>query len=201
MSPSSRTIARLGSGVHSLLPHFKNLTHHPFHHSIATSLGCGIKPCITQSQLIVKSANKGGLIVPHQDACVSFTDPPSCLTFWYALEDSTRDNGCLEVAAGSHLTTAVKQRVVKGTNVEVLEKPIWAIGSGEREGREDEYEYQPLEVERGTLVLFHGCLLHRSGRNRSGMGRMAYTFSVVDGNRDMPDDSLMKPEEGEVDLL
>ena len=201
MSPWKRSVARLGTGVHSLLPRFKILTHRPFHSSIATSLGCGTNPRITQSQLIVKSGNEGGLVVPHQDACVSFTDSPSCITFWYALEDSTRDNGCLEVAKGSHLTTAVKHRVVKGMNVENLEEPIWAVGGRSREGKEEDYEYEALEVERGTLVLFHGCLMHRSGRNRSGRGRMAYTFSVVDGDRDMPDDSCVKPERGELDRL
>ena len=85
--------------------------------------------------------------------------------------------------------------------VKKLEKPIWAIGGGNREEKKEEYEYEALEVESGTLVLFHGCLMHRSGRNRSGRGRMAYTFSVVDGDRNIPNDSLMKPEDGEMDYL
>ena len=80
-----------------------------------------------------------------------------------------------------------------------LERPIWPKGA--REGEKQEYDFEPLEVAKGTLVLFHGNLLHRSGRNRSGKGRMAYTFSVVDGDAYMPENSLMKPDEGELDCL
>ena len=88
---------------------------------------------------------------------------------------------------------------------ETLEHPMWATGRREMEEKEEkgstEYEFERLEVGKGTLVVLHGNLLHRSGRNRSGKGRMAYTFSLVDGNAEMPVDSYMRPDENEIDYL
>ena len=39
----------------------------------------------------------------------------------------------------------------------------------------------PLEVEAGTLVMFHGLLPHYSAPNRSPRSRHAYTLHVTDG--------------------
>ncbi|MCJ1248639.1 hypothetical protein MMC30_005857 [Trapelia coarctata] len=209
---SLRPIARLGCGVHSRLPAFHTLTHSPLHRSITHSLSY-IKPRITQSQIIVKPAHTGGRIIPHQDGCVSFTNPSSGLTFWYALEDATLENGCLQVAAGSHLTDPLRQRLVKDEKgrpfFEELEEPVWAreVDGGTRAQGADakgvgqgqnvhEYEYTPLEVKKGTLVLFHGNLMHASARNTSGKSRIAYMFSVVEGGLEAPADGYMRPVEG-----
>lgn len=46
---------------------------------------------------------------------------------------------------------------------------------------EYEYEYKPLEVKQGTLVVFRGNLMHTSGANPSRKSRIAYTFSIING--------------------
>ena len=126
-------------------------------------------PLITQSQIIIKSGdNNGSAIVPHQDSCISFSDPPSCLTYWYALEHSTLENGCLEIVPRSHITEPLRRRVVKGDRGEPkfvdLDDVLWARG-GENGGKcwnEEvaqyayglsrdggaETRYVPLEVEK-----------------------------------------------------
>ncbi|KAL8770613.1 MAG: hypothetical protein Q9209_003681 [Squamulea sp. 1 TL-2023] len=201
-NPFLRRIARLGLSVHQKLPTFRTLTHSLLNRSLAASLGY-TDPRITQSQLIAKLAGIGGELVPHQDGCVSFTNPPTAMTFWYALEDANMENGCLEVAKGSHLTSPLRQRLVRGKDgvprfVE-LDTPLWAKGSvGDIGG---EYEYEALEVKKGTLVLFHGNLMHRSGKNGSGRNRMAYTFSVVEGGVECPEDSYVMPEGGRLEGL
>lgn len=179
------------------MPAFRTLTHAPFHRAIADSLGYS-NPRIVQSQLIAKSAGKGSAIVPHQDGCVSFTNPPSCLTFWYALENATLENGCLSVAKGSHLTEPLKQRLVEGAKgvpkFKALENPVWAreASPAETTGGEKELQYEPLEVKAGTLVLAHGNLMHKSAGNRSNKSRLAYTFSIVEGDLGFPNDNYMK---------
>ncbi|KAL8906254.1 MAG: hypothetical protein Q9171_006341 [Xanthocarpia ochracea] len=187
-NPFERRVARLGLGVHQKLPTFRYTD-----------------PRITQSQLIAKLAGIGSHLVPHQDGCASFTDPPSAVTFWYALEDATMKNGCLCVAPGSHLTTPLRQRLIKlddGMPRFVdLETPLWAPGAdgdtanGDVSGPQDD-EYKALEVKKGSLILFHGNLMHKSGANKSEKNRMAYTFSIIDGRAQCPDDSYVRPVAG-----
>ncbi|KAL8873201.1 MAG: hypothetical protein Q9198_007065 [Flavoplaca austrocitrina] len=181
---------------------FDTLTHSAFNRAIVRSLGYK-DPRITQAQLIAKLAGIGGEVVPHQDGCVSFTDPPSAITFWYALEDATVENGCLCVAEGSHLTEPLRQRLVQDKNgqpkFEDLERPLWAQEAGDFRdaGVRKDYEYKPLEVKKGTLILFHGNLLHKSGVNTSGRNRVAYNFNVVEGGDVGKDDDYLRRESGQ----
>ncbi|KAL8833491.1 MAG: hypothetical protein Q9170_004236 [Blastenia crenularia] len=210
-SPYTRGIARLGCDVHKMHP-FHTLTRSNFNRAIVRSLGWE-NPRITQSQLIAKLAGIGWEIVPNQDGCVIFTDPPSVVAFWYVLEDTTLENGCLCVAPGSHLTEPLRQRLVRDANrqpqLEDLERPVWARealgkmqGGGEGgEGKGRGYEYKPLEVKKGTLVLFHGNLLHKSGVNRSERNRMAYNFNVVEGGAGGEDGEYLMPEGGRWERL
>lgn len=210
-NPFQRRVSRLGCAVHKL-PSFGAVTHSAFNRSIATSLGYG-DARITQSQLIAKLAGIGGEIVPHQDGSVSFTDPPSATTFWYALEDTTLENGCLCVAPGSHRTTPLRQRLMR-TELGLpkfinLATPLWAHGVGAGSGSSEitatppppstksEHEYQALEVKKGTLVLFDGNLMHKSALNQNTTkDRVAYTFNIIEGSAACPEDSYMKPVEG-----
>ncbi|KAI4173151.1 MAG: hypothetical protein LQ343_003078 [Gyalolechia ehrenbergii] len=204
-NPFERRIARLGCGVHKMRP-FLTLTHSAFHRSIVRSLGYD-DARITQSQLIAKLAGIGGEIVPHQDGCVSFTDPPSALTFWYALEDTTLDNGCLCVAPGSHLTEPIRQRLIKQENgrpkFENLLTPLWAkdVEGPHVALPQKEYEYRALEVKKGTLVLFHGNLMHKSGTNMSEKNRISYNFNIIEGSGDCSDNSYLKPADGKYERL
>ena len=44
----------------------------------------------------------GGEVVPHQDSTFLYTDPPTVVGLWWALEDATVGNGCLFTLPGSH---------------------------------------------------------------------------------------------------
>ena len=84
-----------------------------------------------------------------------------------------------------------------------LEVPLWVKGAhnpGVDAGR-TEYEYETLEVKKGTLVLFHGNVMHKSATNKSEKNRIAYTFSIIEGDLECPDDSYMKPAEGSFERL
>ena len=37
----------------------------------------------------------GGEVAVHQDCTFLYTDPPTVVGLWVALEDATKDNGCL----------------------------------------------------------------------------------------------------------
>ena len=51
----------------------------------------------------------------------------------------------------------------------------------------NEDTFIPLEVEKGTLVVLHGALMHMSFENRSDASRHAYTVHFVEKER--PDGS------------
>src|SRR5438046_1355866 len=54
-------------------------------------------------QLFVKPAHDGGIVAWHQDYSYwTRTKPVAHLTCWIGLDDSTKENGCLQYIAGSH---------------------------------------------------------------------------------------------------
>src|SRR5438477_2193200 len=54
-------------------------------------------------QLFCKPARHGGVVAWHQDYSYwTRTKPLAHLTCWIAIDDSTRENGCLQYIAGSH---------------------------------------------------------------------------------------------------
>lgn len=152
--------------------------------------------------VICKQPEIGGAVPPHQDSTFLYTDPPSAVGFWYALEDATKENGCLSFAPGSHKRAAVERRFVrngKGTGTEFIgnEGERFPSDLEKEDGREDE-EYVLGEVKAGTLVLIHGNLLHTSEKNTSDKGRIIYTFHVIEGEDATYDERnwLQPPKEG-----
>ena len=53
------------------------------------------------------------LVPSHQDSVFLYTDPPSAVGFWFALEDCTVTNGCLSFVPGSHKTSPITKRFVR----------------------------------------------------------------------------------------
>ncbi|KAF9691649.1 hypothetical protein EKO04_010520 [Ascochyta lentis] len=199
-------IQRLGCGVHRVLPPFRRAIMSTQHADVAKSLGY-TDPRVVQSLVIVKAAQVGGKVVPHQDGCTSFTDPPSCTTFWYALEDANVENGCLAVSPRSHIVTPIMRRFRQDDNgmpqFEALEDAVFAdisntsahVPAPERD-EEGGLVFKELEVKAGTLVLMHGNLMHTSAANTSGKSRVAFNFGVVEGGLEWKEDNYLQPYEG-----
>ncbi|KAK4229612.1 hypothetical protein QBC38DRAFT_471727 [Podospora fimiseda] len=163
-------------------------------------------PRVLQSMVICKQPEIGGAVPPHQDSTFLYTDPPSAVGFWYALEDATVSNGCLSFLAGSHKWAGVEKRLVrgqggKGTVMVGNEGRKFPEGDGYGvvKRQEGEGEWVVGEVKAGDLVLIHGNLLHKSERNLSEKGRIIYTFHVIEGGEGWVYDErnwLQPPEEG-----
>jgi ectoine hydroxylase-related dioxygenase (phytanoyl-CoA dioxygenase family) len=153
--------------------------------------------------IICKQPEIGGAVPPHQDSTFLYTDPPSAVGFWYALEDATVENGCLSFLPGSHKSAEVGKRFVrkkdgKGTEFVDNEGKRFPQGSEYGNGEALEGQYVLGEVKAGTLVLIHGNLLHKSEKNTSQKGRIIYTFHVIEGDGAVYDDRnwLQPPKEG-----
>jgi phytanoyl-CoA hydroxylase len=168
----ARAINKIGHALHDREPVFERFSRDPRLAAIAADLGF-VQPVLMQSMLIFKQPRIGGEVVWHQDASFLISEPASVVGFWWALEDATRDNGCLWVAPGGH-RGPLRERYVRtddGFVTQRLDDTPWPSGEATR----------ALEVPAGTLVVFHGHLPHASAPNRSERSRLAYTLHVVEG--------------------
>lgn len=198
VKPKERAINKIGHYLHDLSPPFRDATLTPLHAGIARSLGFK-DPRVLQSMVICKQPEIGGSVPPHQDSTFLYTDPPSAVGFWIALEDATRENGCLSFAKGSHKRAPVKNRFVGreggGTEFVGVEGRKFPKGMELEEAGQKEEVYTLGEVKAGTLVLIHGNLLHKSEKNLSGKSRFIYTFHVIEGENVYDGRNWLQPPE------
>jgi phytanoyl-CoA hydroxylase len=193
--PKHLAINKIGHSLHTLIPEFGEISHRgdigKRNAAIAKDLGCK-DPRLLQSMVICKQPEIGGEVGSHMDSTFLYTKRPSAVGFWIALEDATRENGCLSFARGSHRRTPVAERFVRkaddsGTTFDKIEgeEGRWPRHFEHQEADEVREEtYELGEVKAGTLVLIHGNVLHRSEKNTSQKGRMIYTFHVIEGEEE-----------------
>lgn len=178
------SINKVGHALHDLDPVFSRFSRTPQLEQLAKLVIGFRQPKLIQSMYIFKQPRIGGEVAPHQDSTFLYTDPPSVVAFWFALEDATKENGCLWVLPGSHKLPLARRFVREGTGVTF--HPLKT---------EDNYEsskYIPLECSAGSLVLMHGNLLHLSHENKSDVSRHAYTFHVIEGESTYPSDNWLQ---------
>lgn len=169
------SINKIGHAMHELDPVFRAFSTGPELAAVARDVGLA-DPQVWQSMYIFKQPGIGGEVRWHQDASFFDSEPITVTTFWFALEDATRHNGCLWAEPGGHRGArgVLRERFVReGGRVwmETLDNTPWPSTTELA---------VPLEVEAGALVLFHGLLPHYSAPNRSPRSRHAYTLHVTD---------------------
>jgi len=166
------SINKIGHALHDLDPVFERFSHGPELAALAADLGLQ-QPQLWQSMYIFKQPGIGGEVKWHQDASFFDTTPSTVTGFWFALEDATRDNGCLWVQPGGHRGPLRERFVREGdaVHMQVLDATPWP----------DTRSAVPVEVAAGTLVCFSGLLPHWSAPNRSARSRHAYTLHATDG--------------------
>jgi phytanoyl-CoA hydroxylase len=174
--PKELAINKIGHAMHDLDPVFSAFSKGEALRGVAAALGLA-KPQVWQSMFIFKQPGIGGEVRWHQDASFFESDPITVTTFWFALEDATLQNGCLWAEPGGHRGPrgVLRERFVREGRkawMEQVDPTPWPAA--------DSKEAAPLEVEAGSLVVFHGLLPHYSAANRSEKSRHAYTLHVTD---------------------
>ncbi|KAM9326563.1 phytanoyl-CoA dioxygenase domain-containing protein 1 [Gastrophryne carolinensis] len=169
-----KSVNKVGHALHAQVPLFKNMTHSPKIQEVAHRLGL-TKPVIVQSMYIFKQPNIGGEVTPHQDATFLHTEPLGrIIGFWIAIEEATEQNGCLWFIPGSHKA---------GISRQMVRTPPGSIPCttfiGEEPGYSDD-RFVPAPVPKGSLVLIHGEVVHKSELNSSSKSRHAYSFHVME---------------------
>jgi len=177
------SLNKIGHAMHDLDPVFNGFSRSMALKELAKELGL-TNHVLIQSMFIFKHARIGGEVDIHQDATFLYTEPASCIGFWFALENATIDNGCLWARPGGHRTSLrsrFRRKEGGGTEFVVLDgTPITTDGM------------QALEVEKGTCIVLHGLLPHYSLPNTSGKSRPAYAIHTVDPQAYYPADNWLK---------
>lgn len=184
--PKEKSINKVGHALHDLDPVFDDFSRQAALKDLVTELGL-VKPLLLQSMYIFKQPRIGGEVVCHQDATFLHTEPLSVIGLWFALEDATKENGCLWAEPGGHEGPLRSRFFRQGEGTQMLDldpKPLPTEG------------LVPLEVERGSLIVLHGLLPHWSAPNRSTKSRHAYTLHVIDGTTHYsPDNWLIRSDD------
>ncbi|WP_246026368.1 phytanoyl-CoA dioxygenase family protein [Saccharospirillum alexandrii] len=190
--PRAQSINKIGHALHDLDDVYKAFARRPEFGALARDLGLQA-PHLYQTMVIFKQPRIGGEVTWHQDATFFYTEPTSVITYWFALEDATLQNGCLWVEPGGH-TGPLRERYFRedrDLRMEPLDDTPWP----------DDTSGTPMPVKAGSLLVFHGHLPHYSAPNRSEKSRLALTFHVVDGQITYaPENWLQRPTLGTFSL-
>ncbi|HEX8708425.1 MAG TPA: phytanoyl-CoA dioxygenase family protein [Pyrinomonadaceae bacterium] len=182
-----RSINKLGHALHDLDPVFARFSRTPRLARLSADLGFK-RPLLIQSMYVFKQPGIGGEVTCHQDSTFLYTEPPSTVGLWFALEDATLENGCLWAIPGGH-RLGLKSRFVRapggGTRFEKFDDTPWPLD-----------RLVPLEVRQGALIILDGLLPHLSRANRSPKSRHAYTLHVIEGECLYPPDNWLRRAPG-----
>lgn len=179
--PKALAVNKIGHAMHDLDPVFSAFSRQPRLAALAQDLFRD--PRLLQSMYIFKQPGIGGEVSWHQDSTYLYTEPMSCIGFWFALEDADATNGGMLTAPGAHRGPLRKRfrREGDGLVTDTLDATPWpADGIVE------------LNARKGSLVVLHGLLPHYSSTNRSARSRHAYTLHVIDGAANYPADNWLR---------
>jgi len=124
-------------------------------------------------QLFCKPAHHGGVVAWHQDYSYwTRTKPLAHLTCWIALDDSTRENGCLQYIAGSHRWPDLPITGLAGD--------MDAINAVLSQEQRTQFESPvAVELKKGEASFHHPRLVHGSFANHSNHSRRATVINVI----------------------
>ncbi|KDD75036.1 phytanoyl-CoA dioxygenase [Helicosporidium sp. ATCC 50920] len=207
--PQALSINKIGHALHDLDPIFDAWSRSSKVIEICRALGYR-RPVPLQSMYIFKQPGIGGEVIAHQDSTFLYTDPPSVLGFWLALEDATEENGCLWTVPGSH-RHGVCRRFVRVARDKEEGQSQGGAGSSQPStppstpqdrvtfdkppANLPDKDFVPIPAAAGSLVLLHGSNHHRSGPNLSKKSRHAFSMHLVEsgpGVKYPPDNWLQR---------
>jgi ectoine hydroxylase-related dioxygenase (phytanoyl-CoA dioxygenase family) len=138
-------------------------------------------------QIFWKPPKQGGVVAWHQDYSYwTRTKPVAHLTCWCALDDATKENGCLQYIPGSHQWGLLPKPVIAGE--------LQGIKDFLDDGQRKQFENpQYAEVKAGEAIFHHSLTLHGSGANTSSKPRRAFVVNVFeDGVISDSDETLLE---------
>jgi hypothetical protein len=137
-------------------------------------------------QLFCKPAHHGGVVAWHQDYSYwTRSVPMQHLTCWVALDDATKENGCLCYIPGSHTWGLLEKPDLAG-DMNGLDQYL------SPEQREQFKNKVFIELKKGFSTFHHPLMVHGSYENKSDRSRRAFVLNVfADGTRSDSDAPLL----------
>lgn len=158
-------------GAWRIKPSFHDLSWSPaFTVPASQLLGGSVR--FWHDQLFCKPARHGGVVAWHQDYSYwTRTQPMNHLTCWIALDDSSRDNGCLQYLTGSHRWPLLPITGLAGD--------MDAIRQVLSEEQMQEFERPvAIELKKGEASFHHPLMVHGSFANSTDRPRRATVINV-----------------------
>ena len=138
-------------------------------------------------QLFCKPARHGGGVAWHQDYSYwTRTSPMAHLSCWIGLDDSTKENGCLQYIPGSHRWDLLPITGLAGDMDairDVLNDEQW-----------QQFQHPvAMELKAGECCFHHPLMVHGSEANHTARPRRAAVLNVVrDGVCSVSDEPLLE---------
>ena len=137
-------------------------------------------------QLFSKPARHGGVVAWHQDYSYwTRTKPMTHLTCWIALDDATKENGCLHYVPRSHEWDLLPKPALAG-DMDAIQSVLSA---------EQKKLFKPvaIELKKGMATFHHPLMLHGSFENSTDGPRRAAVINVFrDGVRSASSEPLLQ---------
>ena len=176
---------KVGHAIHDMETFYQRFAYNSVFSKILQTIGYKNPVCV-QSMFIYKNPKIGAVVHPHVDNTYLITQPKqSCIGIvftlknlkkglWFALHDATLENGCLWGVPYSHKqeNDCFMVRTKDDSSTEYTSDiPDYNLSKA-----------VPLEVKKGTLVMFDGNFIHYSKPNTSDKPRHAFTLHLVENN-------------------
>jgi hypothetical protein len=159
-------------GAWRIKPGFHDILWHPaFVVPASQLLGGAVR--FWHDQLFCKPAQHGGVVAWHQDYSYwTRTTPLRHLTCWIGLDDSTRDNGCVQYVPGSHLWSDLPITGLTGD--------MNAIQTVLTDEQRELFKPVAIELKKGECSFHHARLIHGSYANTTTAPRRATVINVFE---------------------
>ncbi|MEM7611405.1 MAG: phytanoyl-CoA dioxygenase family protein [Pseudomonadota bacterium] len=185
IKPKELAINKIGHAMHDFDPAFEAFCQQPSIGEALRAIGYQ-SPVLQQTMYIFKQPGIGGEVRWHQDASYLISAAPGVTGIWVAIEDATRDNGCLWMQPGQHRSPLRELYEVdwdkrEGT-LRTLDDTPWCAGD----------IAVPMEVKAGSMVLFSDRMPHYSSQNTSDKSRHALTLHVAEQGAEWAEENWLQ---------
>jgi phytanoyl-CoA hydroxylase len=122
------------------------------------------------SHYICKPPHTGRPVLWHQDGAYWPLEPMEVVTLWLAIDDSTRENGCLRVMPGTHRDDLHDLRE---------REDVDSVLGSESAAEIDESLAVDLTLSAGDVEVHHPHIMHGSNANTSASRRCGLTIRYI----------------------